>query len=175
MPVTSPAIPVLGDRPCSLPYPPQLAPAMPSRRRGWRAHSGERLAVRGNWRGRGSRRRCWPIPALVVRGGILPSPLLAASLAENVAAAQPTATGWVIAEWPSFAPIAVYELLMRQVRRSAAAGGTAQPRQSARQGGSRPRGQAHQAMGQAVKAMRDEICGGVRAVQLRTRAKSGLR
>jgi hypothetical protein len=45
------------------------------------------------------------------------------SLAANVAVAEPTATGWVIAAWPSFALIAAYELLMRQVRRSAAANG----------------------------------------------------
>jgi hypothetical protein len=43
----------------------------------------------------------------------------AASLAANVAVAEPTATGRVIAAWPSFALIGSYELLMRQVRRSA--------------------------------------------------------
>jgi Protein of unknown function (DUF2637) len=57
------------------------------------------------------------------RGGVLPWALLvagsAASLAANVAAAQPTMTGRVIAAWPSFALIAAYELLMRQVRRAA--------------------------------------------------------
>jgi hypothetical protein len=47
------------------------------------------------------------------------------SLAANVAVAQPTATGRVIAAWPSFALIAAYELLMRQVRRSAATSGKA--------------------------------------------------
>ena len=51
-----------------------------------------------------------------------------ASLAANVAVAQPTSTGRVIAAWPSFALIAAYELLMRQVRRSAAASGKAQLR-----------------------------------------------
>jgi len=65
-------------------------------------------------------------------GGILPWALLAvgsvASLAANVAVAEPTATGWVIAAWPSFALIGAYELLMRQVRRSAAASGKAQLR-----------------------------------------------
>jgi hypothetical protein len=54
------------------------------------------------------------------RGGFLPWALLvigsAASLAANVAVAQPTATGRVIAAWPSFALIGSYELLMRQVR-----------------------------------------------------------
>jgi hypothetical protein len=60
------------------------------------------------------------------RGGILPWALLVvgsvASLAANVAVAEPTATGRVIAAWPSFALITAYELLMRQVRRSATDG-----------------------------------------------------
>jgi hypothetical protein len=55
------------------------------------------------------------------RGGWRPWALLvvgsAASLAANVAVAQPTAAGRVIAAWPSFALISAYELLMRQVRR----------------------------------------------------------
>jgi len=38
-----------------------------------------------------------------------------------VALAEPTATGRVIAAWPSFALIASYELLMRQVRCAAEA------------------------------------------------------
>jgi Protein of unknown function (DUF2637) len=57
------------------------------------------------------------------RGGLLPWALLVtgsvASLAANVAVAEPTATGRVIAAWPSFALIGSYELLMRQVRRAA--------------------------------------------------------
>src|SRR6266851_4256516 len=57
------------------------------------------------------------------RGGILPWALLVmgsvTSLAANVAVAEPTATGRVIAAWPSFALIGAYELLMHQVRRSA--------------------------------------------------------
>jgi Protein of unknown function (DUF2637) len=57
------------------------------------------------------------------RGGLLPWALLvagsAASLAANVAVAQPTMTGTLIAAWPSFSLIASYELLMRQVRRAA--------------------------------------------------------
>jgi hypothetical protein len=57
------------------------------------------------------------------RGGFLPWVLLvvgsAASLAANVAVAEPTMTGRVIAAWPSFSLIAAYELLMRQVRRAA--------------------------------------------------------
>lgn len=43
-----------------------------------------------------------------------------ASLAANVAVAEPTAVGRVIAAWPSFALIGAYELLMRQVRITAA-------------------------------------------------------
>jgi hypothetical protein len=58
------------------------------------------------------------------RGGVLPWGLLAAgsvaSLAANVAVAEPSAVGRVIAAWLSFALIAAYELLMRQVRRSSA-------------------------------------------------------
>jgi hypothetical protein len=54
------------------------------------------------------------------RGGILPWALLVtgslASLAANVAVAEPTMTGRVVAAWPSFSLIAAYELLMRQVR-----------------------------------------------------------
>jgi hypothetical protein len=64
------------------------------------------------------------------RGGFLPWTLLVAgsvaSLAANVAVAEPTATGRVIAAWPSFALIAAYELLMRQVRRGAEASGRGQ-------------------------------------------------
>jgi Protein of unknown function (DUF2637) len=70
------------------------------------------------------------------RGGILPWALLVtgsvASLAANVAVAEPTTTGHVIAAWPSFSLIAAYELLMRQVRRAAE---TAAPR---RQSGRSP-------------------------------------
>jgi hypothetical protein len=66
------------------------------------------------------------------RGGFLPWALLVvgsmASLTANVAVAEPTATGRVIVAWPSFALIAAYELLMRQVRRSTAASGKAQQR-----------------------------------------------
>jgi hypothetical protein len=64
-------------------------------------------------------------------GGFLPWALLvagsAASLAANVAVAEPTVTGRVIAAWPSFSLIAAYELLMRQVRRAAEAS-TSRPR-----------------------------------------------
>jgi hypothetical protein len=53
-------------------------------------------------------------------GGVLPWTLLAvgsaASLAANVAVAEPTVTGRLIAAWPSFALISSYELLMRHVR-----------------------------------------------------------
>src|ERR1700680_5055185 len=57
------------------------------------------------------------------KGGALPWALLVAgsvaSLAANVAVAEPTMIGRVIAAWPSFALTASYELLTRQVRRSA--------------------------------------------------------
>ncbi len=57
------------------------------------------------------------------KGGALPWALLiagsVASLAANVAVAEPTLIGRVIAAWPSFALTASYELLTRQVRRSA--------------------------------------------------------
>ena len=59
------------------------------------------------------------------RGGVLPWVLLivgaAASLGANIAVAEPSLAGRVIAAWPGFALTASYELLMRQVRRSAAA------------------------------------------------------
>src|ERR1700722_2523282 len=58
------------------------------------------------------------------RGGVLPWALLVAggvaSLAANVAVAEPTLIGRVIAAWPSFALTASYELLTRQVRCSSA-------------------------------------------------------
>jgi hypothetical protein len=57
------------------------------------------------------------------RGGMLPWTLLAvgsiASLGANMAVAQSTVTGRLIAAWPSFALIGSYELLMRQVRATA--------------------------------------------------------
>ena len=60
------------------------------------------------------------------RGGALPWALLVAgsvaSLAANVAAAEPDLTGRIIAAWPSFALTASFELLTRQVRRNAPAG-----------------------------------------------------
>jgi Protein of unknown function (DUF2637) len=61
-------------------------------------------------------------------GGALPWALLVAgsvaSLAANVAVAEPTLAGRVIAAWPSLALTASYELLTRQVRRGAADMGT---------------------------------------------------
>ncbi len=69
------------------------------------------------------------------KGGALPWALLmagsVASLAANVAMAEPTLIGRVIVAWPSFALTASYELLTRQVRRSAvcADGQAKQPRQ----------------------------------------------
>jgi hypothetical protein len=66
------------------------------------------------------------------RGGILPWALLvtgsAASLAANVAVAQPNAVSRVIAAWPSFALIGSYELLMRQIRRAADSSKPPRPR-----------------------------------------------
>jgi hypothetical protein len=54
------------------------------------------------------------------RCGLLPWTLLVigsvASLAANVAVAEPTVMGRAIAAWPSFALIGAYELLMRQIR-----------------------------------------------------------
>jgi Protein of unknown function (DUF2637) len=60
------------------------------------------------------------------RGGFLPWMLLVvgsiASLAANVAVAEPSAVGRVIAAWPSFALIGSYEMLMRQVRQRTSRG-----------------------------------------------------
>jgi hypothetical protein len=63
------------------------------------------------------RPRCWLTPgalpwALLVAGSI-------AGLAANVAVAEPTLIGRVLAAWPSFALTASYELLTRQVRSGA--------------------------------------------------------
>jgi Protein of unknown function (DUF2637) len=70
------------------------------------------------------------------RGGFLPWALLvvgsAASLAANVAVAEPAVTGRVIAAWPSFSLIAAYELLMREVRRAADASAKHRPRPQSR-------------------------------------------
>jgi hypothetical protein len=75
------------------------------------------------------------------KGGALPWALLVAgsvaSLGANVAVAEPSLIGRVIAAWPSFALIACYELLMRQVRRAAEAG---KSRQRSRGVRSRPEG-----------------------------------
>jgi hypothetical protein len=58
------------------------------------------------------------------RGGFIPWALLVvggvASLAANVAVAEPTVIGRAIAAWPSFALIGACEMLMRQVRHGAA-------------------------------------------------------
>lgn len=57
------------------------------------------------------------------RSGLLPWTLLvlgsAASLAANVAVAEPSLVGRLIAAWPSCALIGSYELLMRQIRHTA--------------------------------------------------------
>jgi Protein of unknown function (DUF2637) len=69
-------------------------------------------------------------------GGALPWTLLVAgsiaSLAANVAVAEPTLIGRVIAAWPSFALTASYELLTRQVRSTAQAGTPGRQPQMAR-------------------------------------------
>jgi len=61
------------------------------------------------------------------RSGPLPWALLligsTASLAANVAVAEPTLYGRVIAAWPSLALIGAYELLMRQIRLNTAVAG----------------------------------------------------
>jgi hypothetical protein len=66
------------------------------------------------------------------RGGLLPWAMLIAgslaSLAANVAVAEPTLIGRMIAGWPSLALIGAYEMLMKQVR--ATAGGSRSPRLS---------------------------------------------
>jgi hypothetical protein len=58
------------------------------------------------------------------RGGVLPWVLLIvsslASIGANVAVAEPTVIGRLIAGWPSLALIGAYEMLMCQVRQSAA-------------------------------------------------------
>lgn len=55
----------------------------------------------------------------------------AASLAADVAVAEPTITGRTIAAWPSFSLIAAYELLMCQVRHAAEGNTSRQPRRPA--------------------------------------------
>jgi hypothetical protein len=73
------------------------------------------------------------------RGGALPWTLLIvgalASLAANIAVAEPTVTGRVIAAWPSFALTASYELLMRQVRHAAARAQESRPVELSAQAG----------------------------------------
>ncbi|XNL79742.1 DUF2637 domain-containing protein [Actinomadura madurae] len=69
------------------------------------------------------------------RGGLLPWTLLlvgsAASLAANVAVAEPSMVGRLIAAWPSCALIRSSELLMRQVRNGARRNTPAAPHESA--------------------------------------------
>ena len=96
------------------------------------------------------------------RGGILPWVLLAAgslaSLSANVAVAEPSIAGRVIAAWPSFALICSYELLMRQVRaaagestaaRSVARAMSKMPVRSAAAAGRSPAQSAHRVGGRA--------------------------
>lgn len=84
------------------------------------------------------------------KGGALPWALLVAgsvaSLAANVAVAEPALIGRVIAAWPSFALTASYELLTRQVRGSAIDHeGDTEPKPTAR--GSRGAGSVAAAQG----------------------------
>ncbi len=78
------------------------------------------------------------------RGGVLPWVLLVAgsvaSLAANVAVAEPTVIGRVIVAWPSFALTASDELLAREVRSGAAthADGTGVKNTSSMLRGARP-------------------------------------
>jgi hypothetical protein len=91
---------------------------------------------------------------LIRRGGFLPWALLVvgsmASFAANVAVAEPSAPGRIIAAWPSFALIAAYEMLMRQVRRNATSMGASwQPSDSQREPGA--------ASGQVASAVQGDI------------------
>ena len=52
----------------------------------------------------------------------------AASLSANVAVAEPSAVGRLIAAWPSAALIGSYELLMRQIRQASGPSTSGQPR-----------------------------------------------
>jgi Protein of unknown function (DUF2637) len=101
------------------------------------------------------------------RGGVLPWVLLAvgslASLSANVAVAEPTATGRVIAAWPSFALICSYELLMRQVR--AAAGAPAAVKSAARSAAAAPTRSAA-----AAGRSPSPIAGSSRGAELRQQA-----
>ncbi|HVQ93569.1 MAG TPA: DUF2637 domain-containing protein [Mycobacteriales bacterium] len=96
-------------------------------------------------------------------GGPLPWALLAvgslASLAANMAVAEPTAYGRVIAAWPSFALIGAYELLMRQIRQAATARTDAVGAGEARVVGPRRRG--HAVRGSAVTAVEPRAGGRV--------------
>src|SRR5579859_3201327 len=74
-------------------------------------------------------------------GGAPPWALLVAgsvgSVAANVAVAEPTLIGRVIAAWPSFALTASFELLTRQVRRGAAGNDSQDRRPRQRQSAAR--------------------------------------
>ena len=93
----------------------------------------------------------------------------AASLAANVAVAEPTVTGRVIAAWPSFALIASYELLMRQVRRAAE---TTPPfnAQASRQSGRTARAEAALAGNQVSARMAAPARGGVAGTDVQLEA-----
>jgi hypothetical protein len=104
------------------------------------------------------------------RGGVLPWALLVvgsvASLAANVAVAQQTVPGRVIAAWPSFALIGAYELLMRQVRGCAPSRGQQQAK-SALSSSGRERGVG--AVPRQRPPASDPARGGKRAVDAASR------
>lgn len=76
------------------------------------------------------------------KGGLLPWTLLiigsAASLAANVAVADPTMWSRIIHAWPSFALIGAYELLMREFRTAARSVRTADAERTHEHSGSLP-------------------------------------
>jgi Protein of unknown function (DUF2637) len=106
------------------------------------------------------------------RGGAMPWALLVigsvASLAANVAVAEPSVAGRLIAAWPSFALIAAYELLMRQVRRAADAGQSRQRARRSRAGARAARTAGSMTVGRRTDAPRRSARDGAgRELQLR--------
>jgi hypothetical protein len=107
------------------------------------------------------------------RGGMLPWALLVAgslaSLAANIAVAEPTVTGRVIAAWPSFALIAAYELLMREIHRAADADRSLRPvrRSRCQLTDAAPSGAADPATGRRAPMTTSALRGAGRELQLR--------
>ncbi|WP_344586528.1 DUF2637 domain-containing protein [Actinomadura vinacea] len=106
-------------------------------------------------------------------GGLLPWTLLvlgsAASLAANVAVAEPSAVGRLIAAWPSCALIGSYELLMRQIRRTAVenTGRDDADANVGSEGAHMIPGAAHRSSEEAHSPLDEviDLCGGVTGVQ----------